>query len=329
MGLTARDKLIVDNQKAQNVAAKYIQAINGELYARGLMLNSASQKFAKFLTLEAIPPWYAPYLSLASAALLVAQPELFLAKFLAEKTTAVKLALTISSAAGSKTAKVVTTVQNVRDAGEKAKEIAGKVKDGVDTLKGAKDGVATIMDPDDAPGAKDIAKLDVSKQLSLTLVAASRSAFTIWSTALDVLAKELENRLSNLNNPKAVPPAESMEAMATRLLQLPASLSDKELSEVELVYLYELVKMYVRAFVKVKIHVEDWTDDGGSRIESVSYEGLNNNQRASIVAMFGTAAQNGKIYKYPAVTDLRSTLISWGASSSQTVQKRMWRGNRI
>ncbi|MBN9063145.1 MAG: hypothetical protein BGP06_12625 [Rhizobiales bacterium 65-9] len=314
--------VLSDNQRAQNVAAKYMQAVNGELYARGLIFTNAMQKFAKFLELEAIPPWYTPYLALASIALSVAQPELFLATFLKEKKEAVTLALTISAAAGSKTAKAAQTVQAVRDAAAKGKEVAGKVKDVYDGAKGAKEAVGKIADPETAPGADDLRKLDASKGVVTQLIAASRATFKIWSDALDALANEFENRLNDPGKSRS----ETLEQMASRLLAKPVQLSVSELDEVELLFLYEMIKVYVSNVVTVNIEVEDWTDDGGARIENVRYDGLNNNQIATIRSLFGSGVKRGNIFRYPAVADMKSTVIGWGSKSSQRVHKRIWTG---
>ena len=88
-GLTDRETDIMqDYDLANTYAVKYIVPFLVQLNARGLMLNSAMQKFAKFLTLPETNSRAQAIFEMAFAMLAVAVPALGLAKMLEESQKA-------------------------------------------------------------------------------------------------------------------------------------------------------------------------------------------------------------------------------------------------
>src|SRR5262245_9312288 len=118
-------KILEDNQDAHSYASKYLAAVDLEMFARGQILTAAMQMFTKFLDLPETSSKLKAYFDVAITALALVQPELFLVKFLGEEARAVTLALTIAEATGSKAAKAV--------------KIAGKIGEGAEKIKGAKE----------------------------------------------------------------------------------------------------------------------------------------------------------------------------------------------
>ncbi len=303
--------ILADNQTAHDFAGKYIQAVNGEFYARGLKLESATHKFTEFLRLQAVPPWYEKFMNAAFSVLVSLQPELFLVKFLGEKEETVKAALALSSALGNKTAKVIAGVQRVKELGDKAE----KIKDAIEKAKKVKEAVDRLVEANDAPGAKDIARLDASKAVVDGLIQCSQRAAKIWWDVIQVLDQEFPLRLSDPKHPAK----ESLLQLAQRLLQPPPPFTTDELQQIENLYLYEMIKAYVKSDVTVSVRKRATY---GSDID-ITINNLNNNQQATIVEYFGPKAKRGKLFPNPPVFDIHVQLKVWGAKETIYVDQYM------
>lgn len=315
--------LLSDNQKAHDEAYKFKAAVDAELYARGLEFSVALQKFATFLGLkDTSSSNLGSFVSLAATALTLAQPELFLIKFLGERKEAITLALTIANAAGSKTAKVIQGVEKIREGIGHVQEVGGKVKGVYDKAKDVKENVEKIAEGSSgSSGSSDLTKLDAGDAIKRLLVEQSRFAFRIWESALGALNKHFELRLAD----PAKPQPETLESLAKRLLPPPRNLSEEELKEVQLVYLYEMIRAYAKTRT-VSLDWNDWTSDGGRKVLFRVKMDINDNQRDTIKDKFGPNAKRGRIYTYPPVYDVGNALIEWGAKKKEHVAERHWTG---
>src|SRR5579863_8904064 len=100
--MTPHERIFVDNQKAHDYASKYLAALDGEMFARCQMLTSAMSKFGEFLHLPESNSKLKAFFETALTVLSLVQPEVFFVKILGEEEKAVKVALTIGEATGSK-----------------------------------------------------------------------------------------------------------------------------------------------------------------------------------------------------------------------------------
>ncbi len=273
--MTPHERILLDNTKAHDFASKYLAAVDGEMFARCLMLTSAMQKFQEFLHLPASASQLKALFDMALTVVTLVQPELFFTVFLREEEQAVKVALTISEATGSKAAKAIKTAEKVRERAE-------KVKGAVEKYDAHKEKQEKKRQP--AEAAENLKKLDSSKEPVKQMLAAYQKAQGIWSGALDVLDQELENRLNS--DPNSAPPKESLEAMAQRLLKLPATLSEDELEQIESLYLWKITSSWVTNNVTV---VTDF-------LGHVTFDGINDTQMETLQEWFGFDAKRGRIF---------------------------------
>jgi hypothetical protein len=285
---------------------KYYAAAANELYARGLILTSAMQKFAKFLDLPESSSRLAAIFDVAFSLLSLVQPELLIGKLFMEEEKAVTLALSIAEAAGDRRVKALRAAQKVGGAVEKGV----KARDTVTAI--AEKAAKTEPPPE---GVSLLSKLDASKKPIYDLIESSKKMENVWSKALDTLDLELENRLSDLNSQ----PSESLLALAQRLLVLPKQLTRSELAQVELLYLYYMIGSYVKSDVVVVettrviqiMRATTQTNQRGSTTWSIV--GLTDTQQDTIVALFGPGAARGKIFWQGALVNIWTAMAVFGA----------------
>ena len=310
MQMSTRDAVLVDNQRAQHVAANYTQAVNSELYARGLEFTTAIQKFMTFLKLEELPSFYENFINAAFLVLCVAQPELFLVKFLGEQEKSVKLALALSAEMGSKTARVLQATQRVHDVAGKAEKIYGKIEKAGKVNDAAEKYI-------NAGSIKDLEKIDASQAVVKALIDSSRLASKIWSDAVEVLDREFACRLSdNKHSAK-----ESLEQLAKRLLECPTPLTNEELDQIETAYLYEMIKAYAKTSVVVirtgtSVRVGLWRTQ--PVMQETRFKNLNDNQQEAIIKYF-FKAKRGRFFNYPPVGDIYTQMKMWGVRETAAV----------
>jgi hypothetical protein len=279
--MTPHDKIFVDSLKAHDYASKYLAALDGQMFARCATLTSAMQKFEEFLNLPAKSSQLRAIFDLALTALSFVQPEVFFVKFLGEEEKAVKVALAIGEAAGSKSAKAI--------------KIAGKVGEGAEKVKAGMEKYDAYQEKREkkrqAPeAAEKLERLDSSNAPVKQMLAAYQKAQGIWSGALDALDNELEKRLNA--DPKDPPPKESLEAMAQRLLNIPEPFTGDELDQLETLYLWKIVSKWAP---NVTVVTQERIGDR----PTVSYEGINDSQLDTLQEWFGFDAKRGKIFYEP------------------------------
>ncbi len=297
MALSAHDAIFVDNQKAHDYAMKYLAAIDKEMFARSLKFTTAMHKFGEFLHLPESSSKLGAFIDSALSVLVLVQPELFLVKFLAEEEKAVKVALAIAEATGSKTAKLIKAGQKVGELAEKAKGI----KEKIDAYQEKKEKKR------EAPEASErLKQLAESGKPAEMMLAAYEKAQGIWSDALDALDKELENRL----DAKAAPATESLEAMARRLLKFPDPLGVEELEQIETAYLWELVSAWAKANVTL-VDIPPAPQFGYPG--GMDYKGINDTQRDTVQEWFGLRTKRGRIFNRPVGPIVWTTLALLGA----------------
>jgi len=298
--------ILVDNQRAHDHALKYLGAVSSELYARGLILTSAMQKFAKFVDLPESNSKFAAILDLAFTALSLVQPEFFLAKLLGEEEKAVGLALEISAQAGGKGAKIVKGIEKTREIGEKAakaKEKVVSITEKIDKVREAPEGVSPL------------GKLDASKGPIKDLIKAYNKALGVWSKALDTLDNELESRLSD----SASPGKEPMLVLAKRLLAPPQPFTDNELDQIERLYLWHMIRIWAQRNVVIVATTTHTVGGGVMNVPTPDYKtdqikGMTDTQKDTIFELFGMFVPRGRIFLTPMVIDLPTTLRQWGVN---------------
>jgi hypothetical protein len=312
--MTPHDRIFLDNQRAHDYASKYLAALDGEMFARCFMFTSAMQKFAEFLHLPEADSKLKRIFETALTLLAAVQPELFFVKFLGEEEKAVKVALAIGEATGSKGAKAII--------------IAGKVGEGAEKLKGGVEKYDAYKEKQEKrrqvpEAAAKLKQLDAGKKPVLQMLAAYSKAQGIWSDAIDALDKELENRLNA--DLKAPPPKESLEAMAQRLLKIPEPFTPDELEQLETGILWQIATAWARSSVTI---VETRTVNNAYAANTVEYEGVNETQRDTLQDWFGFDAKRGKnFYQAPTLPQYpKLTLTRLGAQTKSVVISRPYAG---
>jgi outer membrane murein-binding lipoprotein Lpp len=297
VAISAHDAIFVDNQKAHDYAMKYLAAIDKEMFARSLKFTTAMHRFSEFLHLPESSSKLGAFIDTALSVLVLVQPELFLVKFFAEEEKAVKLALTIAEATGSKAAKAVKI-------GQKVSEVAEKVKGVKEKVDGFKEKQAKKRE---APEASErLKQLAESGKPAEMMMAAYEKAQRVWSDALDTLDKELENRLDD----KAGASKESLEAIARRLLRFPDPLGVEELEQIETALLWELVSAWAKANVTL---IDIPPSPGIGYLGGMDYKGINDTQRETLQEWFGFRTKRGTIFNKPAFPNEWTTLVLLGA----------------
>jgi hypothetical protein len=148
------------------------------------------------------------------------------------------------------------------------------------------------------------------------LIEASQKAPVVWAKTLHLIDLEADKRLSHLDHHAP----ESIVAKLQRLLSLPVYPTEAELDQIESACLWKMIHDWVSANVfwletiimVPKIDERDKFIRAGTE---TTLEGINNNQVATIAALFGPGVPRGKYFNAPAITYGWNALDYWGVST--------------
>jgi hypothetical protein len=289
MALSAEEREIMhDYDVANHYAIKYIVPFLVQLNMRGNMIMEATQTFAKFLTLPESDSTLSLIWDIAFSSLSVLVPALGIAKKLEESAKAVEIA----AALGDRRAQALKLM---REGGE----VAEKVNKGKETVTSIAEKSEKLREQPE--GMTELNKLDSSKGPIRDLLKDANKAVALWDKVLDLLDQEKEIRLSDTK----APAGESMTKLAERLLPRIEPLTGDDLDQIELTYLWLMLRDYAKKNVQV-VRAND-----GYHVDT-SVSGFNGNQQDTLIEMFGFSARRGKYFCQPPAVNIYVLLAIWG-----------------
>lgn len=294
MTIAEQNKIIVDHEKAQSYGTKYLARLNRELFERGLILTAAMNKFNKFLDLPEGDSRAGHVWDLAFTILSTAVPALRLTKFISDMKTSSETALALAK----RVQENVKAADAAKYLAARGAQGAGKIAQKIDD---AKDKIGKIKDAHEGAtkeagtGENQLSKLDAARGPIRTLIADGRSAESAWSKALDAELTEFENRLGSAKSKEG-----SLENYIRELLPPVPDLTDDEMTEIEMRYLWEMIGHHVKNNVVI---TESYNVMDGQQIgvTTEKIEGLNNTQWGTILSLFGPGVRRGKIFFVPPI----------------------------
>ena len=300
MSLTKLEADTIDDyNRANHYAEKYIARFLVQVNARGLMIDSAAGKFAKFLGLPPTSSKLGAILDIAFAVVSTAIPFLKLTNLVRNAEIAIGIAETAQIAA-PKMARAVKAIEKGNEAVIKS----------IETGKSVHENVKGIREEEPA-GVAELAKLDTRKGPIRELVSDAAKAVTLWERTLDLL-----DRAENLRLAREIPGTKSLMALAQDILKLPELFTADELDQIELAYLFQMIGEYARSNVTIVKTVTNYGRDDGYAIE-----GLNNTQIDTIIELFGGSEGKGKYFSMPPVWSVYFYLSMWSVRETvRTVQ---------
>jgi hypothetical protein len=164
---------------------------------------------------------------------------------------------------------------------------------------------AKLNDQKEPPdGIKQLNKLDSTKPIIQELLEASQKALVVWAKTIYLVGLATEPILAKIQ----------------KLLSTPAFPTQAELDQIESACLWKMIRDWVSANVfwletiimVPKIGTTDMFIRAGTE---TTLEGINNNQVATIAALFGPGVPRGKYFNAPAITYGWNALDYWGVST--------------
>lgn len=292
--VSALGDVLADNNWAMLYVFKYMGAFAAELNARGLMITQAIARFNTFLDLPSNSNNFGAVLDFAFALLAAAVPVLRLTGLLARMEKNATLALEIAKnepqwlryapVMNPAAAQVVVRIAPTGEVVERMKKVNDVRSKGVAVFKNDPDGFSALK------------KLDSTKGPIRELVAYANSSMSTFNKVLDVLGKEVENRLRH----PELKYKESVLDMAKRLLEMPERLNESDLDEIELAYLWFMIGR--------------WAKENAKYLDASVYsdvKGINDAQKVAILQLFGPGAKRGRHFRAPMIFNIGMFLGAW------------------
>lgn len=317
MALTEEQRTIItiDHERAQTYGTKYLGRLNHELFARGLILTKAMDKFSGFLNLPATDRSASAIWDFAFSVLATAIPALRLNVFIKKLEIGSSVALAMAEATGKKArlAKTANTVARVARVGGNTAEKINNAKDTYEKISGNYGKAFEESEPN------QLANLDASRKPIADLIEDSKNAAAAWEKALDAELQEYENRLNGLKPTDGIPA--TLEAHIKNLLPPPPTFSNEELVELENLYLWHLTGAYVKQSVQIikttviTQIISATTHKLVNHPPTNSINGLNNTQQKAILELFGPKEKRGKYFLNPPPKDIYAFLNHHGVKT--------------
>lgn len=312
-----RTQIIIDHEKAQTYGTKYLSRLNNELFARGLILTAAMDKFSGFLNLPATDRSASAIWDFAFSVLSTAIPALRLNVFIKKLEINSSVALTIAQATGQKArlAKTVNTVARVARVGGNTAEKINNAKDTYEKIKGNYDKAFEESEP------SQLTNLDASRKPISDLIEDSKTAAAAWEKALDAELQEFENRLNGKKSKEG-----TLEEFIKGILTPVPTFTKEELVELENLYLWHLISEYAKQRVQivkttvVTQIISATTHKFVTHPPTYSINGLNNTQQKEILELFGPKEKRGKYFFNPPPKDVYDFLNRQGAKTVEVTK---------
>jgi hypothetical protein len=286
MAMTPGEQLAYEHAAAVKYANDYINLLQNQITARGLVLNGAIEEFNDFRDLPKTENTVgAAIWDFAFTALSVAVPLLRLGPFIQKMHENAAVALALASQAGlpARGARMVK-------AGTKAVQKAAEVANQINTLKDAKAKLEESAGKiGGAPAPSGLVAHNARRPI-MELIKELDDGTAAWSKATEAELQEYKNRLDDKEPSKPG----TLEAYMKGLLpSIPKTFTDSELAEIWTLYLWYMIGTYV-ADVVVRVKTVTLWRGGGQTTES-NWNGLNDNQEDKIVELFGVGVPLGRL----------------------------------
>ena len=274
--MTNHDEILVDKQKAQEYAAEYLGVVLQNINAAGLTVSSAMAKFTRFVDLPEAKT--VSFWEHATRAIDSVAPLFGFMRLLSEQERAIdKASLGIAAASDDWRAKL------------------------------------TDAPPD---GITQLNQLDSSKAIIQDLIEASQKALVVRAKTLHLIDLEAGKRLSHPDHRAPEP----ILARVQKILSAPVYPAQAELDQIESACLWRMIRDWVSANVfwletiimVPKVGTTDMFIRAGTE---TTLEGINNNQVATIAALFGPGVPRGKYFNAPSISYGWNALDYWGVST--------------
>lgn len=302
-----KNVVIVDHEKAQTYSNAYINLMQNQIIARGLILTNAIQDFNGFL---ALPPGSSAAAAIFDAAfglLSTVIPAFRLGEFISQANERAKVALAAAEAFGNAAKRADKIVKTVTD-------IAPKVGDGVKHVKDAlevKEKFEKIGTGNDGP-----LKNHASIKPVLALIKELDDSSAMWKTANQAEMKEFENRMTGISKNTF-----TLEVTMNKLLApIPKMFNERELVQIKFRYLHLMISQHVQT--KPITLLTTKTDWGYNQYTGeTTADGWNDTQKTQIVTWFGRETARGEYFGVPSVTSATEYLKLVPANSKTVVRQ--------
>lgn len=284
--------LDLDYNQAINHTTRFIARFLLQVNARGLMIENASTKFNKFLSLPERNSTLGPYLELAWSIVSAAVPLLKLASVVHTSERLLDAAKLVE--------KNVSRVQAAHDKVKKVKDAKEEYLDpALDMLEKGKATVPEVPD-----GLGELQKLDQGKGPIKELMADAQTMIRVWEGVLELLPVMKFTRAIAAS---AEGSPVSMLASARNILVLPQFDSPEALDHIERAFLYTMIGEWVRT----NVTLETYSTNGNTKVV-----GLNDTQLATIMSLFGPSVlRDGKYFTAPVYPNYWMFLRGWKAKA--------------
>jgi len=274
------DEILVDRQKAQDHAMEYLGIVLQNMNSAGRLISSAMMKFTKFVDL---PESKTDSFWKTAAHVIDADVPPF--RFL----------------------KMLSDQERYIDKATHARlpHPASKVKEKLETLeKTSPDGITQLN------------KLDAGKEIIQELIQASQRALLVCAKTLLLIDLEVEKRLSAPDHPAP----ETTLAVVQRHLSVPVYPTEAERDQIESACLWKMIRDWVGQNVFwletiIMVPAVGSSDTFVRAGTETTLEGINDNQVATIAALFGPGVPRGKYFNAPAIAYGWHALDYWGVST--------------
>jgi len=281
-----KNEVLIDERFADKHSREYLARLQGQITARGLILQETIQDYNSFLALPPSSSAGAAIFELAFAVLSTAVPLFRVGKFISEANERATVALNAAKAFGN-TAKTTDKV---------VKGVTGalpKIAEGGTLVKNTREiEVKAKKIPTDSP---ELERLRRSKMSPVIKIIKELDAGTeLWDTATDVILFEFANRMRG----NSINPSRLEQIIDTLLPPPPKTFSAQELEQIKFRYLHLMIKEHVK--LKPIVRVEKRTRyDNGQYVSSWSIDGWNDKQVKTIEEWFGRETSRGLFFSEP------------------------------
>jgi hypothetical protein len=294
-GMTPAEKALeIDNDAASKYLAKYERHLGLEKDATAQMLDSAIGKFYEFLQ---IPAKQNRFLDVVTGVWSILSNTIPLLGGVKMAENVFSLCVKAEEMT-TKLAPVMRAGQSISSAVDKISPVAAKaikgVQTGVQTYSSTKDAIAKMTDVLPEP-TKGFANLEIAKQIRLDFI----NTLYLRMASIDIASNAIHGEFANRVNGFKSNPDATLEALATRLLPIPAELSAAEFDQLEMKILYSLITLYMKKNVAFTRHIMVDNSTGGrivDREEDYTVDSINSNQMEKFSDWFGSIARRGRYF---------------------------------
>jgi hypothetical protein len=318
MTIDKSEALQIDLRAADRHADSFINILQNEITARGMILNGAIEEYNKFSALPESSSILGAVWDAAFSILSTAVPLLKLAPFIKKQHDLAVIAVEVTEAIGKKAKKSDKVMRSVTAALQRG----GKLAKTMDEIKGS---VGKVKELHKANEEVQTLCDHVSRKPILELIGELNNASQLWLTAKAVVDAEWILRLDDTVI------AGTLEAKMKSILTTPPKIfDDAELDEIWSLYLYLLVGEHIRKNVKVVTTNTTYFNDFGrpnQEFKNTAIEGLNDNQWKQIEMWFGQKVRRNKIFSKPVFVRDRLEFVRRFSPATSTVTKMVDNGS--